>query len=179
MTQPINGAKKEGAVGFAKGFLKGALGTGFKPAAGESPVFFQSSLYFSTSVIQLHVLMFRFPYRSCLWDPRIPVRRPQQGDSEVWPWQRQGVHPHLAPGARLRRPEAYFGRGARSHRGALAGTQRVGSCEEVEREGEGEGERQMLDLTGCGGGSRTGTWAWAWGLAYWVIGSWDGEERWE
>lgn len=33
--QPLAGAKKEGAVGFLKGFGKGVGGVIFKPASGE------------------------------------------------------------------------------------------------------------------------------------------------
>ena len=36
VTQPINGAKKEGGVGLLKGMGKGIGGLVFKPAAGES-----------------------------------------------------------------------------------------------------------------------------------------------
>ena len=38
VTQPLDGAKKEGFSGFAKGFGKGIGGLVLKPAAGESPL---------------------------------------------------------------------------------------------------------------------------------------------
>lgn len=38
VTQPYNGAKKEGAVGFLKGFGKGLGGVVFKPSTGACGV---------------------------------------------------------------------------------------------------------------------------------------------
>lgn len=38
MTQPIDGAKKEGFAGFIKGFGKGIGGVVLKPGAGKSDI---------------------------------------------------------------------------------------------------------------------------------------------
>lgn len=40
VTQPMNGAKKEGAAGLVKGIGKGIGGLVLKPGAGESLLFF-------------------------------------------------------------------------------------------------------------------------------------------